>query len=67
MVGSAVIQPPNSPWGVADTLKLTESLPVFLSVMLCVVSALLLKEAPANRMRGSRLLGVMLTVGAVSM
>jgi len=42
-----VIQPPNKPVGVADTLNCTDELPVFARVMVWVLAAVLAKEAPA--------------------
>jgi len=43
-----VIQPPNKPVGVADTLNCTDELPVFARVMVWVLPAALAKEAPAR-------------------
>lgn len=42
-----MIQPPNKPVGVADTLNCTDELPVFARVMVWVLAAVLAKEAPA--------------------
>ncbi len=42
-----MIQPPNKPVGVADTLNCTDELPVFARVMVWVLAAALAKEAPA--------------------
>ena len=66
MLGEAVTKVPISPLEAAVTLKLTGVVPVLVSVMFCVLEAVLVKEAPANRTRGSRVVGVMFTLGAVS-
>lgn len=66
MLGEAVTKEPMRPLGVIDTLNVMELLPVLVSMMVCVVASVLVKDAPANRIRGSRVVGVMFTLGAVS-